>query len=230
MFAGPPLATPPAPTVRWTRTAVSTALALDIDEVKTFLNIPLEDTFFDTEKAGFVTVAQKEIERVCRLVMVASTWVGTLPALYERVHILLRPFLDVTGVQYVEDRTGEIKTLDPALYHVLPVGQHCGMLFVGEDVTIPEMARRHDAVRITARAGFSTDADDTLAGFPELPDELRHALLMTTASLDMARGDTQASAGASTTVYAMKQARGGNIIPTEASALLTDWKYRWVTV
>lgn len=230
MFTGPLIATPPAPMIRWKRTVAGSTLAIDIDRLKTFLNIPVEDTFFDAEKEGFIRVAQAEIERHCRLVMTASTWVGTLPMLYDQVRLVLRPFLDVTGVQYVEAGTGEIKTLDPTLYHVLPVDQNCGMLFVGEGVTLPDMANRHDAVRITARAGFGISDDELAAGYEPLPDIVEHALLMTTAALDMARGDTQASPGANVTVYAMKQSKGGSIIPVEARTILGEWTYRWITV
>lgn len=230
MFTGPLIATPPAPMIRWKRTVAGSTLAIDLDRLKTFLNIPIEDDFFDAEKTGFIKVAQAEIERHCRLVMTASTWVGTLPMLYDQVRLVLRPFLDVTGVQYVEAGTGEIKTLDPTLYHVLPVDQNCGMLFVGEGVTLPDMANRHDAVRITARAGFGISQGELAAGYEPLPDLVEHALLMTTASLDMARGETQASAGANTTVYAMKQSRGGSIIPMEARNILAEWTYRWITV
>jgi|GEM_PF-2935094 len=230
MFSGPPLATPPAPTIRWKHTAGGSTLAIDVDELKTFLNIPLEDTFFDAEKQSFIAIAQAEIERHCRLIATASTWVGTLPAFYDHTRLVLRPFLDVTQVQYVEDGTGEIKTLDSSLWHALPIAQDCGMLFIGEGATLPETARRHDAVRITARAGFAVTEGDESAGFPPLPEEIRHALLMTTAALDMARGDTQASPGANVTVYAMKQSRGSSIIPAEARNILGDHVYRWVTV
>ena len=64
---------------------------------------------------------------------------------------------------------------------------------------------------------------------PALPEELHHAVLMTVAALEKARGDTEASTG-NVTVYAMKNSRGGGLIPPEAMALIATYKYRMITV
>ena len=230
-FLGPYIATPPTVTPRWTRTSAGTTLAIDLDTVKDFVNRPREDTFWDTEITSFIKVATAEIEKECSLALTACTFRVTLPVFEDRIKLSkYRPFLDVTGIEYVAAETGEITTCPTDIYHALPIEQDCGMVFLGDGKAWPNAARRHDAVRITVRAGFGISDGELTAGYPERPSEIDHALLMTIAALDMARGDTQAGASSNVTVYAMKNSRGGSIIPGEAKSLLRNYVYRWVTI
>lgn len=225
----PALATPPAVIANWRKTAQGEPLAVSLNEVKTFVNRPIEDIFWDDEYARFIKTAIYEIERVCRIDLTAKTWVGTLSSFWDRVRIVKRPFLDVTGIEYVAT-DGTILTADADLYHALPAEQMTGMVFRGDGVNWPATARRQDAVRITVRSGFGITEEEVADGYPALPDEIRHALLMTIAALETKRGDDSQSGGGNVTVYAMKNARGGAILPPEAKSLLMDYVYRWVTV
>lgn len=223
--------TPPPPTPLWKRTGDAPALAIDLDDAKTHLNRALEDTFWDAETERFVRVATREIERECSLSLTPGVFTVTLPHFADRIRLTkMRPFVAVTQIEYVAT-DGVITTLPTTIYHVLPVDQSTGMVFLGDGQAWPETAQRHDAVRITVKAGFALDAEDEAEGYPERPDEITHALLMTVASLDVNRGDTGNSGGGSNvTVYAMKNARGGGIIPIEAKTLLAAHTYRWITV
>lgn len=231
MFLGPYTAIPPTVTPRWTRTSAAPALAVDLDTVKVFTNRPVEDTYFDAELTTFIRVATAEIEKECQLSLTPGQFRVTLPVFADRINLTrFRPFVSVDAIEYVAPDTGEITAVSSSLYHALPVDQECGMVFLGDGLAWPTAANRHDAVRLTVKAGFAADADDVAAGYPEMPHEVTHALLMTIAALDMARGDTQASPGSNVTVYAMKNSKGGSLIPQEAKTLLRNWTYRWITV
>lgn len=230
MFArAPSLSTPPAVVANWRMTAQGAPLAVSLDEVKTFVNRPIEDPFWDDEYTRFIKTAMYEVERVCRIDLTAKTWVGTVAGFWDRIHLVKRPFVDVSGIQYV-DPAGTISTLDPDLYQALGVSQMTGMVFKGDGVSWPDAARRQDAVRITVRSGFGIADSEVNAGYPAFPDEIKHALLMTVAALETKRGDDSQSGGSNVTVYAMKNSRGGSLLPPEAKSLLADYVYRWVTV
>lgn len=228
MFRGPPYAVPAPPVIRWTLVEAEEPLALDLDEVKIFINRPVEDTTWDDEIKSFVLVAQRALENYCQIKFTASTWRGTLPAFYDSLNLILRPFLDVTALEYVDATTGTITTVPSDVYHVLPIAQNCGMIYLGDSESWPAAARRQDAVRLTARAGFAVTAEQATDGFPELPYELKHALLMMVAALDMSRGDAQSAGTSNVTVYAMRQSRGAGVIPPEVASLVAPWKYRQV--
>lgn len=231
LYPRPYTSAPPSVTPRWKKTGSGADLAVDLDTVKDFINRPREDTFWDAEIESFIKVAQVEIEKACHLALTANTYLVTVPTFEDRIRLThRRPFLDVTGIQYVDAETGVIKDVDSDVFHAIPIDQECGMVFLGDGKAWPNAAYRWDAVRITVRAGFAIDQTDEAAGYMPMPEEVNHALLMTIASLDMARGDTQASPGSNVTVYAMKNSKGGGIMPVEAKALLRDWTYHWVTV
>lgn len=231
MFLGPYTSIPPVVTPRWVRTSAAEELAIDLDTVKDFIDRPREDTFWDQELETFVKVATAEIEKECCLSLTPGEFRVTVPAFEDRLRLTkFRPFVEVSQIDYVAAETGEITTVDSTIYHAMPIEQECGMVFLGEGKAWPNAAYRHDAIRLTVKAGFGVNQADYDAGYFERPSEVTHALLMTIASLDMARGDTQASPGANVTVYAMKNSKGGSIIPQEAKSLLRNWTYRWITV
>lgn len=231
MFSGPYTSVPPTVAPRWRRIGAQQIVPVDLYTVKDFISRPREDTFWDAEIGTFIDVAAAEIERDCHLSLTPSVFEVTVPMFADRIKLSkYRPFVDVSEIKYVASGTGEITTLASSVYHALPVDQECGMVFLGDGQSWPDAAVRHDAVRITVKAGYALDDDDVLAGYPERPPEITHALLMTIAALDMARGDTQASPGSNVTVYAMKNSKGGSIVPQEARTMLARHAYRWITV
>jgi hypothetical protein len=226
MFRGAAYASPPASVVRWRKTASGVALSVSLDEIKKWLNKPVEDTYFDTELTTIAKAAQSLIERHCQFQMTFGTWVGTLAEATDSIRLLRRPFVDVTGIEYVAE-DGTITTMPTTQYHALEHSQSIGMLMLGDGLEWPAMARRLDAMRITVRSGYSLDASEITAGARELPEDIRRALLMTIASMDASHGD-DAGGSSNTTVYAMKQASGAGTIPQSAKMLLAPYCYRSV--
>lgn len=227
MFRGPAYAAPPATIVRWMQSSGAGTLAVDLDEIKKWVNRPIEDTVFDNELTSIAMGAQRAIERYCQLQLTFGTWVGTAPCLTDRIRLLRRPFVDCTAFEYVAT-DGTITTMDAETYHVLPVDRQAGMMFLGDNLTWPAIARRQDAVRLTVRAGFSTVNAEIALGAPELPEDIRRALLLTIASMDASHGDESAQARMS--VFAMRQGSGAGIIPRTAISLLAPYVYRQVVV
>lgn len=198
------LTAPAAETIQWRQTASTPIADVVLNDVKTWINRPVEDTFWDAETIGLIRTAQRAIEAHCQITLSTSTWVGTLSRFHDRMRLFRRPFLAVDSIQYV-DTAGEILTLDPVLYQAAPVGQMCGQIVLADDEDWPDTARRMDAVRITARTGFVALDGVT----PELPHEIMHALKMTVSELDSARGDADQGGSGNKTVYAMKQIKSG---------------------
>lgn len=231
MFSAPQISAYPAITPRWSVVTPGSAVTVPLDELKDFVNRPREDTFWDAEYLSFLKVARAEIERAAQFTLGGTTYRATLPAFFDRIRLNKRPFVSVEQIEYVAADTGEITTVPSTLYHALPVDQDCGMVFLGDGLSWPAAARRHDAVRITVKAGYAVDSTEAGAGFPEMPEEIRHALLMTIAAIETKRGDDPGgNTGANTTVYAMKSSRGGSIIPMEARTLIASHSFKWVTV
>lgn len=213
--------TPPSVAPRWSLVTAGTALAVDLDTVKDFLNRPREDTYFDDQITSFIRIATLSIENYLRMTLVESTWLGTMPYLYDQLRITMRPFVSVDTIEIVQPDDGVIAEVSSSIWHALPIHQYCGMVFLGEGEAWPDIARRHDAVRITATAGFPEG---------ELPDDIEHALLMTIAAIDSKRGDQRETGGSDVTVYAMKQAKGNSLIPVEARALIDQYKLQMISV
>lgn len=212
---------PHAHTPRWTVASGATALAVDLDTAKTWLNRPLEDDFWDAEMTANIRVAQRAIEHHCQNALTPTTYTATLPQFYDRIRVEKRPFTAVTAFRYVAYGSGEILDVPADSYIALPISQDCGLIERGESTPWPYAARRADAVRLTVTAGYAPGA---------LPEDITQALLMTLASLDKTRGDAEQSGNSNTTVYAMKQSRGGSIVPVEARSLLMPYVYRTVTI
>lgn len=230
MFTANHLTAYPAIVPRWSKITEGDGLTVSLDDVKDFVNRPREDTFWDVEYTSFIKVARLEIERACQFTLAATTFKATLPCFFDRIRLIKRPFVSVETIEYVEAQTGEIKTVDPALYHALPVDQDTGMVFLGDGLSWPTAANRYDAVRITLKAGYGVTTPENTAGHPPISEDIKHALLMTIASLETTKGDNAQGGGGQTTVYAMKNARGGSIIPPEARTLLAPYRYLSVTL
>lgn len=214
---------PPPIAPKWVQSGTADALAVELDDVKVFVNRPLEDTFWDQELERFVRVATRAVETHCRLDLTRKTWVGTLPYFYDQMRVWKRPFVGVTKIEYVDPDTGEITTLDAARYHAIPIQQDCGMIFRSAADAWPSIASRWDAVRLTVTSGY--DAEDN-----PIPDDLMHGLMMTIAALDGRRGDQSSGGESNVTVYAMKNASGRSIIPVEARDLIQSYKLQLISV
>lgn len=208
---------PQGPLLHWEYVGGGGPTAIDIDQVKTFLNIPIEDDSFNPEKQAFNIAAQAAVEHYCQISLLTTTWVGYAPRFYDEMRLIRRPFDSVVSVDYVDAVTGIVTTLDPSVYVAGKAGQRCGVVMLGADQQWPCAAMRPDAVRITVTAGWAK---------PKIPAELISAVMMTIAALDHARGDDgqQGSAGRNT-VYAMKHQMAPSILPETAKAMVSRYRY-----
>lgn len=223
MFRGDTYAAPPPSFVRWQDPTGVPPLAVNLDELKKWTNSVVEDTYFDDEIRDIALSAQRAIEHFAQLQLAFSTWVGTTSHLGDRLRIMRRPFVDVTGIEYVAT-DGTLTAMPADLWHALPVDRGCGMIFLGEGLQWPAMARRYDAVRITCRSGYAVTQEDRDAGAPELPFDILQALRHTFASLDANRGDEGVSQG-QVSVFAMKNGSNASVVPKQAVSMLARHKY-----
>lgn len=207
------------PALVWSVTVPASSLAIDLDQVKDFLNRPREDKFYDAQLTGFVRVAQRAIEQRCQLTLCQTTYVGSTSMLYARTLIKKRPFTAVTEIDYVDPTTGTITAVDPTTYATGFEPQLCGAVYLGDGNAWPCAANRRDAYRITATAGWTPDT---------IPSDVAQALLMTIANVDHSRGDTGTQSGGRVSVYAMQHPQAFSMVPQEAQALLAPYVLRTV--
>lgn len=212
------------PEVLWTKTASTAVDGILLDTLKTWLNRPLEDTFWDNEAAALIVVAQRAIEQWCNISVAPSTWVATMPYILPQQRLVRRPFLSVESIDYVDPETGTITTINSETYQAGKTRQMCGQIRIGDAYGAwPDVAERQDAFRVTVKTGWPLDADNN----PVLPEDLMHGIMMTVAHLDTNRGDTDPSGGRlANTVYGATHSSAAPIIPALAQALLAPFRYQ----
>jgi hypothetical protein len=216
------LCAPPTSSIQWTKVASQSVAALAMSTLKTWINRPLEDVFWDTEAAALALVAQRAIEAHCEITMMPSAWVGTCPWFPWGDTLVRRPFGAVTRIDYTTP-DGAQQILDGGLYFSELTSQFCGTIRPADNREWPALARRSDAVRLTVGTWFAGN----------LPEDIMHALMMTVAHLDSNRGDMGGGSGGgglSNTVYGATHANAPSIIPMAAQALLRPYRYMgWYT-
>lgn len=212
------------PEVIWTKTASDRVDGIILDSIKTWLNRPLEDAFWDAETSSLILIALRAIESWCNISVAPSTWVATMPYILPQQRIVRRPFLSVESITYADPETGTITTVDPATYQVGKTRQMCGLVRIGDSTgQWPDAAERQDAFTMTVKTGWPLDADNK----PVLPEDLVHGIMQTVAYLDTNRGDLDPHGGAlANTVYGATHQGGPQIIPQIAQALLAPFKYQ----
>jgi len=211
------------PVWQWTKVSepqVVSAIPALLAFVKTFINRPLEDTFWDAETEQLITVAQAAIETYLQMSIEPATWLGTAPRLTHGTVIAKRPFLDVVGIQYVDPISGVSTTLDPSTYLVEDYAQRRGLIRLAATAQWPCAAQRRDAWRVMVTTGWPLDSDSN----PIIPPDLMHALAMTVAALDASRGDGGGGGHLDNTVWGQTHAGGASVIPAGARALLASYR------
>lgn len=227
-FSGSSYAASPrlrAPDVVWAKTA-STPLEMNdwVSTLKTWINRAPQDSFWNAEVQALIATAQRMIERWATIAIAPSTWVGTAPYLLPQMTIIRRPFIAVDSIQYVDRMTGEVATVDPALYQSATVSQMCGQLWVADGGDWPDAATRQDAFRITVRTGWPLNSEDPPK--PIVPEDLLHGIMMTVAALDANRGDGSISGGhLDNTVFGATHASAPMMIPNHAQAVMAPFRY-----
>jgi len=204
----------------YTKTAETDALPVALSDVREFIGLPSGDTSRDTELTAFAKAATRAVEHHCQMSILDTTWQAAMPDFGERIALNKRPFKAVSLIEYVHELTGTITAVNGETFYDVQVGQQMGMVFLGKDKMWPnEQATRHDAVRVTFTAGYGVD-DTTV------PEDIKHAILMTVAAMDAKRGDCDDGGGS---VYAMKNSTP-SIIPAAAQPLLGPYMYRHLAV
>jgi hypothetical protein len=194
----------PTELINWERTEVSSVASFTLDVVKDWINRPREDTTWDVETGALMTVALRAIEAHAEINLAPSTWEGQLSQLYQGIKVTRRPFRSIESIKVVAE-DGEIVTVPATQYVVTKAPQFCGLISFGQNLSIPTVAQRPDAVRIVCKTGFFTTADPPVAF---IPDDMLHALKMLVADLDRSRGDEEGGGGKQP-VFAMKNQRPG---------------------
>ena len=166
----------PAPPVVSIKTAPAAgSLAVSLSDVKAFLSYPIEDTGVDNEITALIQAAQAAVEYYCEITLLETTFVEARPDLDGVVTLLKRPFSSLTQIEYVDPDDAEEIVVSDTLYHVLPSSQYRGTVYLDEDKSWPDAARRADAYRIEYVAGWTAAT---------LPADLKNALMQIVAKLD----------------------------------------------
>jgi hypothetical protein len=206
------------PSVVWSRVSEAPIDAIVMQDLKAWIQRPLEDDFWNAEATALILAAQRAIERRCEVALGTSVWMGVAPIFPARIS--KRPFIGVTKLEYVNPKTGEIVEIPAANYVAAPDLQRDGQMLAAVDYEWPKLAVRPDAVRVTVSAGYGN----------ALPQDLVHALLMTVAALDSNRGDSGGGSRLDNTVWGQTVGATGGIIPKGAMALLAPYLYQRITM
>ena len=117
--------------------------------------------------------------------LVTQTWAATYEALEAPLILPLAPATSVASVTYA-DVGGATQTLAADQWRLIE-GADAARVEPAEGVTWPQTAERSDAVTVTFTAGYGGAAD--------VPEALRHAILMTVHDLYEHRGEAVIGGG-----------------------------------
>lgn len=145
----------PTPSVYYSRSVAPTVEPLTVDEAVRHLQIAVGDD------NGYIQlligVARDVAEKATGRAMLTQTWIATLgdwPVCPRQVSINVAPVATIASVKYYADGETILTTVDPANY-VLASTVTPAVVVFNDDWTLPDLAKRPDAVQITFTAGVA---------------------------------------------------------------------------
>ncbi len=176
---------------------------LSTAEVKTHLRI--DGTDDDTNIARLIKVARIAVEMMTGLALITQTYRWTMNRLDEEVVFPIAPVQSVGSITYV-DINGSTQTLSSSLYDV-DIESDRQRIVKAYSASYPSIRDHFNSVKITFDVGFGDAASD-------VPEDIRHALLLIIGEMDLYREDMQPII------------RGTDFekLPTGAKALLTPYR------
>lgn len=159
---------------------------LDQNEMKEHLRIDHSDDdsyLIDIDKA-----ATEWVERECNIAMVERTYTAKIPHFAEMIELPRRPLQEVTAIKYWSTDSPSVlttlweKTSPEVAPTTFRVNTGEGFIYRNYSQPWPTTDIRHDAVQITFVAGYG--------GVAQVPNALKHALLLLVADLYEHREDT----------------------------------------
>ena len=163
-----------------TRTFDAESETLSLTDVKTQLRIT--DSADDEALVAFIAAIRHRTENYLRKTLVTSTWELKLDCIEGEIYLPMNPIQSITSVQYL-DTDGNTQTLASSGYQF----DASGRLAPSYGNDWPSTRDQFNAVTITYVAG------QTHAG--NVPEDIKHAMLMLVGTADIAREDVVIGAG-----------------------------------
>lgn len=193
------------------RIGAPTALPVSLAELKAHCRIDLDED--DALLMGYLRAAVEWVESYTGLALISSTWQQTASAFptasirYPNAAIELsrRPVQAITAIDYL-DAGGVAAVLDPSIYVLAGVGgnRRSARITLGTGQAWPAIYTHSEAVTVTYIAGFGDTHN-------EVPELIRHALMLLVSTWYDYRGD-------------LEQGPAVNEVPLASKALLAEWR------
>ena len=168
------------------RTLAPAETPVSVGEAKDHLRVDAADE--DALIARLIAAATAHFDGwagVLGRALVTQTWAATYPRLASPLALPLAPVASVASVTYA-DATGATQTLAADQWRLIGRAD-VAVIEVAEGVTWPQTAERSDAVTVTFTAGYG--------GASDVPEALRHAILMAVHDLYDHRGEAVIGGG-----------------------------------
>lgn len=163
-----------------TRTFDSTSEVVSLSDVKNQLRITT--TADDDSLRLFIAACRRYVEHFLGKTLVTSTWEWKVDCFSSCMVMPMGPVQSITSIQYV-DANGDTQTLSSSNYQF----DKRGRLKPAYGLSWPSTRSQFDAVTVTYVAG------ETHAG--NVPEDIKHALLLLVGSADVGRENTVIGAG-----------------------------------
>ncbi len=144
-------------------------LTIPLDEVKDYLNIPIEDTSEDQIITDMILSAQCAFESYTRVELTEKTF-NLLESCWCRCFEIIRvPVREITNVKYF-DTNGDQQTVNSAEYYLTPLTPY-PLLEFEDTYSFPSLRNRFLQIEIQFIAGLTSTLE------PDAPACLRSALM-----------------------------------------------------
>lgn len=174
-----------------------------VEEAKTHLRVDSED-FENDYIETLITTARQEAENFLRRALITQTWRLSLDGWPARTLVLpIPPLQSVSTVKYL-DTSGTLRTLTADTDYVVDAASTPARIYPAYAQTWPTVRAIEKSVQVEFVAGYGDAASD-------VPQAIRHAILLIIRDYYDFRGSTIAGAGVAE-------------LPRAAESLL--WQYR----
>ena len=147
--------------VRAERTADAQAEPLELEEIKTYLNLDPENADQNGDVEAWRKAARQKLERDTGIALLPQTWniyIDQFPSYRQPLFLPIWPILEVLSFSYVTRDGAETNLIaSPSTYLEL-FGPRPARLALAEGSTWPTDARRNAPGTLTVRAGFANAA------------------------------------------------------------------------
>lgn len=131
---------------------------VDLAKAKQYLRIDAGDESFDDEVETFIAASRAEIEQICNTRMITQQVLLVANGFSDLQHLPIGPVLEIVTIEYI-DANGDEQLLAAENYELV-AGILDAQVIGVPGFAWPAIAKRADAVRVTATVGYGDAGTD----------------------------------------------------------------------